>query len=686
MNAGDHAAANRERLVELMDAVVPGDDFPSASEAGGLVFLARMLAERPDWTALVDDVIALGERSVHWDWFCELVSGGYYADPGNGGNEGAGSWSMIDWTPEPRGGWGVTIPVAAAPRDVVHPRDLAGRYDAVVIGSGAGGGVAAAGLAEAGRRVLVVEAGSWPSIDHLSHDQLRNPRSDWGVAPLSGPRNEGNPRVADAHDGRSRLSLRPSDAAWGNNASTAGGGTRVYGAQAWRFGELDFRMASTYGVPEGSSLADWPITYDDLAPFYERAEWEVGVSGGESVGRWGGERERSLPMPALPAGPARDRLASAATELGFSTVTVPLLVNSTDYLGRLACRQCGLCIGFACPVDAKNGSQNTMLTRAFATGRASIVLETRAARILTDAAGRVTGVRLVGTRDGVAWTRDVDAAEVVVSAGAIESARLLLNSPSEREPNGLGNNADQVGRHVQGHVYGGAIGVFDDVVEDLIGPGPSIATTDYRHRNGDIVGGGIIVNEFVPTPSNTYRYLSSTGLIPRAGIGSKRGMRDFSRRFMRIMGPIQEVTSAESRVRVDPGVVDEHGIPVVRLSGTVHPEDLRARDFTSRTSGDWLRAAGATSVVAFGGRPEGPSVGQHQAGTLRMGSDPAHSVVDEFGRVWGHDNLRVMDGSVHVTNGGVNPVLTIFATSLRSVDHMVGGRAAGPARPRVGGS
>ncbi|WP_204249337.1 GMC oxidoreductase [Frondihabitans sp. PAMC 28766] len=571
----------------------------------------------------------------------------------------------------------MSVPVAEAPHTIVHPRDLAPRYDAIVIGSGAGGGVAAAGLAEAGRRVLVVEAGRWPSIAEMSHDQIRNPRSDWGVAPLSGPANEGNPRVSESLDGRTRLTLRPSDGAWGNNASTAGGGTRVYGAQAWRFGPTDFRMASTYGVPEGSSLADWPISYDDLAPFYERAEWEVGVSGSPDEGKWGGPRDRPLPMPALPAGPSRERLAAGAASLGFSTVTVPLLVNSTDYLGRLACRQCGLCIGFACPVDAKNGSQNTLLTRAFATGNASIVLETRASRILTDTSGRVTGVRLVGAVDGDDWSQDLEAAEVVVSAGAIESARLLLNSASDREPQGLGNNRDQVGRHVQGHLYGGAIGVFDDIVEDLVGPGPSIATTDFRHHNGDIVGGGIIVNEFVPTPSNAYRYLTSTGLIPRTGLDSKRGMRDLARRSLRIMGPIQEVTSADSRVRVDPSVVDRHGIPVARLSGQMHREDVRARDFTSETSGQWLRAAGATSVVEFGGAPEGPSVGQHQAGTLRMGSDPATSAVDEFGRVWGHDNLRVMDGSVHVTNGGVNPVLTILATSMRSVDQMVGGRATG---------
>lgn len=656
------------RLTALVDRVIPADEFPSASESGGVGFILSLLEERPDWTVRVAEVLDREDASEHWDWFAETVAAGYYADPGNGGNLGAASWSMVGWRPWPVGAGTAPIAPGMSPA-VASPDHLAARYDAIVVGSGAGGGVAACGLAESGRRVLVVEAGAWPSTAELSRDHLRNPRSDWGLLPRSGPTDERDVRVVD--EGGRRLTVRPTAGAWSNNAMTVGGGTRVYGAQAWRFAPRDFRMASTYGVPDGSALADWPISYDDLAPYYERAEWEVGVSGGDD-GTWAGPRRRPLPMPPLPAGATRRRLADAASALGFATVPVPLLINSRPHLGRAACVQCALCVGFACPVDAKAGSQNTMLTRAFATGLAEIVLETRTAAIRTDAAGRVVGLTLVGTHECRPWRRDVDADEIVVAAGAVESARLLLNSRSDREPNGLGNNADQVGRHLQGHVYGGAMGVFDDIVEDLVGPGPSIATTDFRHGDGGMIGGGIIANEFVATPSNTYRYLVGCGFIPRAGIESKEGMRRLVRRSLRLMGPIQEVTSADSRVRVDEGVRDPWGIPVARLSGGIHPEDLRARDATSRTSAAWLRAAGATDVFAFHYPQRGPSAGQHQAGTLRMGSDPASSVVDEFGRVWGHDNLRVMDGSVHTTNGGVNPVLTIFATAMRSVEHMTG--------------
>jgi choline dehydrogenase-like flavoprotein len=197
--------------------------------------------------------------------------------------------------------------------------------------------------------------------------------------------------------------------------------------------------------------------------------------------------------------------------------------------------------------------------------------------------------------------------------------------------------------------------------------------TQFRHGNPGIIGGGMIADEFVPTPSNTYRYLVASGLMPSWGAESKRGMRELSRRMLRVMGPIQEVTTASSRVTVDPHVTDRFGIPVARLAGAPHEEDFRARDFLSSRAGEWLEAAGASRVVTNGrGRSLwAPSAGQHQAGTCRMGSDPASSVVDPEGRVWGHDNLRVADGSVHVTNGGVNPVLSIFANALRITELMV---------------
>jgi choline dehydrogenase-like flavoprotein len=686
-------------LAAAVNTIVPADEFPSAADVGGVDFVLRIVeAEKPEWRPKVERVLAQIEtvaldrfatRFVELDpsaaksvldslvadsdylWFAALVNEGFYADPSNGANRGGASWRMVGWEPGPPGGWPLDSARPHPDAGIITGDDLREHYDAIVVGSGAGGGVAADLLTRSGRRVLVVEAGEWPETAVLAQDHLRNPRGLYGLDSRSGPPTEGNPRTVTIAG--TTLTVGPAEPSWGNNAMTLGGGTRVYGAQAWRFAPTDFRMASTYGVPNGSALADWPISYEDLEPYYSQAEWEVGVSGSVVGDTSAGFRSRDFPMPPIAATKASSVLGAGAAKLGISTVPVPLLINSTEYDGRHACVHCSQCVGFACPVDAKNGSHNTTLARALDSGLCELLLSTTAESIATDASGRVIGVRLAARVRGSVWRRTVVADQVIVSAGAVESARLLLASTSDREPNGLGNNNDQVGRHLQAHLYGGALGIFDEPIVDLVGPGVSIATCDFRHGNDGIIGGGMIANEFVSTPASTHEYLIAAGLIEPHGLEAKRGMRSLASRLQRVVGPVQEVTSADSRVQLDPVVRDGFGNHAAHLSGSLHEEDLRAQALLVEKATQWLRASGATTVV--GATPArlgmGPSSGQHQAGTCRMGSDPATSVVDPEGRVWGHDNLRVVDGSVHVTNGGVNPVLTILATAFRTMDLML---------------
>ncbi|MCW2805306.1 MAG: hypothetical protein QOF52_602 [Propionibacteriaceae bacterium] len=690
----------RRTLTALIDAIIPADDYPSASQAGGEVFLDRILgAEKAAWTPRLLEVLQIVDTAAadayarpfadldaaqqqHLldgladdqvvGWFVALVNHGYYADPGNGGNNDAVSWRMLGWDPNPAPGWpDVVVPQLPAGA-FVGPGGLLERYDAVVIGSGAGGGVAACRLTESGRTVLMIERGSYPPTAELAQDHLRNARTDIGFDHRTLVSSPGNPRTLLV--GERTVVLEASDPRWGSNANTLGGGTRIYGAQAWRFSPEDFTMATTYGVPDGSALADWPIDYAELEPYYSQAEWEIGVSGSTAGDRALAHRSRDYPMPPMPLTAPGQLLAAGARSLGWQTLSVPLAINTKDYLGRPACARCSQCVGFACPIEAKNGSHNTVIARAAATGRLSLLLETQVERVIVDPAGRVSGVLLVGERNGRIWRSQVLAEEVVLSGGATETARLLLHSAHPGEPNGLGNNTDQVGRHLQGHVYAGALGIFDEPVNDQVGPGPVIATNDFRHHNPGIVSGGMLANEFVPTPVGTQSYLVGAGLLGRHGLKAKQELRRLLPRMQRVVGPVQEVTSAESRVRLDPAVRDRFGMPVVQLSGSHHREDERTQAFLSARAAEWLRASGAGEVVmaSVRSRDAGPSSGQHQAGTARMGADPATSVTDPLGRVWGHDNLRIVDGSTHVTNGGVNPVLTIFANSFRVMDAFVG--------------
>jgi choline dehydrogenase-like flavoprotein len=538
------------------------------------------------------------------------------------------------------------------------------RYDVIIVGAGAGGGVAAGVLAEAGKRVLLLERGGHLPVSQDRHDHLRNQRfSRHGHN--AGPDVEGNPRVAVDLDGQSRI-VQPHEDGYQNIAAVVGGGTRVYGAQAWRFLPRDFRMASVYGIPSGSSLADWPIRYDDLEPYYERAEWEIGVAGDGVVCARHWPRRKGYPMPPIPVNRQGEVLRAGASKLGWETLPIPALINTTPYNSRPACIQCQYCVGFTCPVDAKNGTHNTFIARALAgTGRCELVTHAMVFRINTELSGHVSGVSYY---DAQGQLQSVNADVVICAGGAVETARLLLNSASPGHPHGLGNQHDQVGRHLQGHYYPAAVGLMPEPVYEGIGPGISTATIQFNHGNGGVIGGAMLGDEFIELPIIFWaRQLPPD--LPRWGMAHKRFMRENYTRVMRVTGPVQEIPSPEARVAIDPSVRDRWGIPVPRLSGTTHPETVRTAAFMFDRAREWLQASGAIRVW---GQPPGLylSGGQHQAGTCRMGDDPRTSVVNQWGQVHGHDNLFVADGSVHVTNGGFNPVLTILALALRTAEHI----------------
>ena len=538
------------------------------------------------------------------------------------------------------------------------------KYDAIIIGTGAAGGIVACVLAEAGKHVLLLERGPFLSFADVGRDHLRNQRlAIYGHN--AGPESIGNPRVFVDPFGHSRI-VKPYELDYHNNAACVGGGTRVYGAQAWRFHPDDFRMASKYGVPDGSSLADWPISYETLEPFYERAEWELGAAGdGESI-QHQIPRKRNYPLRPVGPSPQTVALQNAARQLGWATTPVPLLINTEPFGGRAACISCKYCVGFACPTDAKSGTQNTVIPRALATGNCELKTATIAQAIETDERGNVIGVSYLENTSGETRRQTARAKTVIVSAGAIESARLLLNSHSPLHPAGLGNEYDQVGRNLQGHLYPRAYGISPTKVFDGVGPGVTIATTQFNHDNPGIVGGGMLADDFIKPPIDFW-YDSLPPDLPRWGIHNKRFMRENYTRVMHVRGPVQDISNPEGRVTVDATVRDKWGIPVARLSGTTHPTTVEAAEFMRERGEEWLRASGCEKVwstqpgLILSGR-------QHQAGTCRMGNDPQSSVTDQWGRVHNHDNLFVVDGSLHVTNGGFNPVLTIMGLAFRSAE------------------
>jgi choline dehydrogenase-like flavoprotein len=538
------------------------------------------------------------------------------------------------------------------------------RVNAVIIGAGAAGGIVAKELATAGLSVVLLERGQWYTANDCRKDDLRNQRTTL-LGNAFGPEDEGNPRVWVDQKGEVHTA-RASEGAYQNDAACVGGGTLSYGAQAWRYLPQDFRMRSTYGAPQGSSLEDWPIGYDDLEPFYEQAEYEIGVSGDYSGTPFHGPRKRDLPMPPLPPGKEFEILWPAAKRLGLNPFHIPMARNSVPYNGRGPCMRCRWCCGFACEVDAKNGSQNTVIPIALNTGNCELRTQCMVKEILTDDRGRARGVTYFDERSHLQeQLSDI----VVVSGCATESARLLLNSKSKLFPEGLGNRYDQVGRNLQGHHYTGAVGYFDFDTYDDIGPGATIAISDYNHGTPGLKGGGMLANEFIRLPIHMVDRMPEK--TPRWGLGHKQAMREWHKRSIVLVGPTQQIPMADARVTLDPVVRDKWGLPVVRISGNVHPHTFEIGEVQAHRAEAWLKEAGAVSTSLMAGKPELVSAGQHQAGTCRMGDDPKGSVVNKYCQVHDVDNVFVIDSSVHVTNGGFNPALTIMAVAFYASNALV---------------
>jgi choline dehydrogenase-like flavoprotein len=673
-------------LAQLLDVLVPADSEPSATEVGVLrqvedlidgplagtwrellePGLGCLAAERePPTEGLVTELTRMDTRpgwTVSPASFVEAmvrIAGlGYY------GARDSPSWAAIGF--DPRGKRRPTVPVVHVEPGTVSLPEAKDCYDVIIVGAGAGGGVAAQVISASGARVLLLDRGRFLSWEAIGKDHLANQRlSAYGHN--AGPEPDGNPRVLRDHGGE-RLIEHSYAPGWHNNAMTVGGGTRVYQGMAWRLQPADFALATRWGVPQGSSLADWPLTYDELEPFYTRAEWELGVCGDGNAHRRQGFRSREYPMPALPDTLEAEVLRRGAAVLGLTTGPVPLLINSVPNDGRAECVRCGECVGFACPVDAKNGAHNTTIRRALATGRCTLAVGAYVQRVLVDRQGAATGVEVLDLQSRS--RRTILAGTVVLAAGAIETARLLLASATDRWPAGLGNATEQVGRHLQGHIYTGAFGVFDEIVQDMVGPGVSIATADWiDDLGGEGIGGGVLANEVIKIPALFWSWALGPD-APRWGRASKKHLREVYLRTSHLFGPIQEIPSPDCRVRLSPDVRDAWGQPAVALSGQVHRESVRAAEALRRRAEKWMRASGARDVwiTPIG---NGLSGGQHQAGTARMGTDPSSSVTDPYGRVHGHHGLWVCDASLHVTNGGVNPVLTVLALAFRNSEELV---------------
>jgi choline dehydrogenase-like flavoprotein len=529
-------------------------------------------------------------------------------------------------------------------------------------------------LAVAGFSVVVLEQGGWGKYGHerdYTKDELLNDHPSLEDRLMSDP-------------SRQRNTFRRNDREKAERGSHAygcvvGGGTVTYGASSWRHLPWEFKEASTVGKIAGTGLADWPIGYDELEPYYTQAEWELGVSGQRVDSPFVAPMSKDYPVPPVPKKSSGALFETAAAKLGLTVVPGPLAIITRPYMGRPGCVNCGMCSGFGCHVRARSSTAVTMLPIAVATGNCEIRVHSYVHEITVNDKGRVTGVVYFD-----ADRREVSqkAKAVVLSANASESARLLLLSKSARFPEGLANSSGLVGKYLMLGGGASASGLFEHPLNDYKGVVSGTGIVDYVATDParGFYGGGRLTSRGFDTPIS----YGLRGLQPgsaRWGAAYKRSLREEANHKMTVSCFVTQLPLETNRVDLDPEVKDDWGLPAMRITSTSHPDDLKAMEFFTRKSVEILEAAGATKVWASPIRDA--RGGAHNRGTCRMGDDPGSSVVDKYHRAHDVPNLFIVDGSNLVTGGRNHPTLTIQALAFRAADHLVRAAKRGDLTSRI---
>jgi choline dehydrogenase-like flavoprotein len=529
--------------------------------------------------------------------------------------------------------------------------------DFVVVGSGAAGGVIARELSQAGLTVLVFEQGPRLSPADFEHDELKY----WFLSgitsdPISSPQTFRKTPAEIA-----KLPRGPNPLMY---ARLVGGSSNHYTANFWRFHEIDFHERSVYGSISGTAFADWPISYRELEPYYTKVEWEIGVSGLANASPFDPPRSKPYPMPPMPVKSSGVLMEAGARKLGLHPFPAPLAIASQPYRGRPACVHCGFCMGFGCEARAKSSTLFTMIPEAEATGRCEVRTGSYVFRVETDSAGRTTGVHYF---DADRRQHFQKARAVVLSANGAETARLLLNSTSNRFPHGLANSSGMVGKHLMFNQGAGVHAVFEHEINDY----KSVQVTRILHDFYDadpkrgFYGGGGIDARINPQPG--LWAMAAGGELPTWGPEFKSRLEAFPRSTMST-GHCTSLPLETNSVSLDPSVKDAWGIPAIRVTYKDHPDDLATSKFLQDRSYEIMEAAGAKKL--WREQIDESSDAAHLLGTCRMGDDPKTSVVDKYHRTHDVPNLFLCDGSSFVTSGRGQPTMTIQALAFRAGDYI----------------
>ena len=512
--------------------------------------------------------------------------------------------------------------------------DLNDSEAVVIIGSGAGGGTLANELAQKGvNKIVLLEAGK-----HLSLDDIEN--DEWGMfSKLSWL----DKRITAGTWSPHRTA--PNLPAW--ICKTVGGSTVHWAGVSLRFQPHEFKPLTTFGRVPDANLLDWPISYQEIEPYYERAEKKMGVSGAAASG-----------MEEIPKSNNTMVAEAGARKIGYKNIVHRMAINSKAYDGRPPCQQIGFCMQ-GCKIGAKWSTLYTEIPRALETGRVELRPESMVLQIQHDKSGKVSGV-LYADKDG---KHQLQKARIVCVAGnSIESPRLLLNSASSKFANGLANSSGQVGRNYMAHATAAAFAIHQKPVNMHRGTAvAAIVMDEQRHdpSRGFVAGYNLIVLS---------QGLPFAAAFLRTPNGWGREMTSVLDKYNHMSGVWicgDQMPMEQNGVTLHPTEKDQYGLPIPIVSNSDHANDALV---VKHALGQWKKMNDALGSNRITEVPVWPAA--HNLGTNRMSEKASDGVVNKWGQTHDIRNLFISDGSQFTSAAVCNPTLTIVALAIRQAEYI----------------
>lgn len=562
-------------------------------------------------------------------------------------------------------------------------------FDICIVGSGAGASPVAYTMAKAGAKVLVLEKGPWLTEKEFFKDELAISIHDAYNPKLSDEQHVIEEEYETDEGNSFWRGEATSDSGWSWwNGTVVGGSSNFMSGYFHRLKPIDFRLKSEFGAIKGANVADWPISYDELEPYYAMVEREVGVSGRVVEHPHQEPRSTDFPYPPIAEVPISSWIDKAAEKIGYHAVPVPRAVLSQPAMGRRSCEYSGYCSSYGCSSGAKGSGRAALLNHAVATGNCTIKTNAKVYKIATDSKGEISGIHYY---DAQGRQQSVSAKTYVVACQAVETSRLLLASSGEKFPNGLANNSGQVGKNLlfSGGGTGSGDFIYDQLTEEqvnelkVVGPFINRALQDwYKIDDKAFVG----ANTNGKAKGGTIDFLFHQNPIARAR-GTQWGV-DNEGEDKLLWGEElkqsikQEFTTYKTLrfevfndwlptddcfVTLDDEVTDKWGDPVAKVRIGYHDHDLEVGEYLSVKAEKLLVALGAKNISSS---VSGYPATNLMAGGCRFGNDPKTSVLDKNCQAHEVDNLYVTDGSFMPTGGSVPYTFTIYANAFRVAEHI----------------